>query len=42
MKKYISILIILGAVFCLTGCNTVEGFGEDLEETGDAIESSTY
>ena len=28
----------LGLIFGLAGCNTVEGFGEDVEAAGDAIE----
>jgi len=36
MKK--AIAAILGAAFLLTACNTMEGFGRDIEKTGDKIE----
>lgn len=36
MKK--AIAAILGAAFLLTACNTMEGFGRDVEKTGDKIE----
>jgi predicted small secreted protein len=37
MKK---LLVMWAAVFAvlLTGCNTMEGFGKDMEAAGDAIE----
>lgn len=31
------LLLMLGAA----ACNTVEGFGEDVEEAGDAVEDAT-
>lgn len=41
MKKHFVIWI---AAFCalmgVTACNTMEGFGEDIEAGGDAIEDS--
>ena len=36
MKKLIA--AILGSAFLLTACNTMEGFGRDVEKTGDKIE----
>lgn len=36
MKKVIA--AILGAAFLISGCNTVEGFGRDVEKVGDKIE----
>ena len=35
MKK---LIIILTAMFLLVGCNTWRGFGQDLEEAGEAIQ----
>jgi len=35
------VMILLAGLWCctgLTGCNTVEGAGEDIEDAGDAIE----
>jgi len=42
MKKLLILIMILASSFALTACNTVDGVGEDLEETGEAIESGTY
>lgn len=36
MKKIWMILVMLG-VISLTGCNTIEGAGEDIGAGGDAI-----
>jgi entericidin A len=38
MKKLIA--AILAGSFLLTACNTMEGFGRDVEKTGDNIEKS--
>jgi predicted small secreted protein len=38
MKKLIA--AVFGAAFLLAGCNTMEGFGRDVEKTGDKIEKS--
>ena len=38
MKKLIA--AILASSFLLTACNTMEGFGRDVEKTGDKIEQS--
>ena len=35
MKKVI--IASLAAVFVLTGCNTVKGFGKDVSKTGKAV-----
>ena len=32
------ILLALVAAFVLSGCNTVEGVGKDLKQSGEAIE----
>ena len=35
--------IALAAPFALSGCNTVQGFGEDISATGRAVENvATY
>ena len=36
MKK--AIAAIIGAAFLLGACNTMEGFGRDVEKVGDKIE----
>jgi entericidin A len=37
MKK-IGALLALALAFALAGCNTVKGFGQDLQKVGDKIE----
>jgi len=37
MKKFTSILMVL-CVVALTGCNTMRGFGQDVERAGEAIQ----
>lgn len=32
-------IILMASSFLLAGCNTVEGFGEDLSKLGDKIDS---
>ncbi len=38
MKK-LCILVILASV-ALTGCNTVRGFGQDVEKAGESIQKA--
>lgn len=33
-------IVLLAAMLALAGCNTFEGFGRDVEATGDAIEGT--
>ncbi len=40
MKRLIGCLLIAGAVACLGGCNTVEGFGKDVKAAGGGIEKA--
>lgn len=35
------VLLAIGFAFVLTGCNTVHGFGKDLEKAGDKIQNSS-
>lgn len=39
MKTYWPLALLLLAL-SQVGCNTVEGFGEDVEDAGDAIEDT--
>lgn len=39
MKKWIALLLATSTL-ALTACNTVRGFGRDVEATGDAIENA--
>ncbi|WP_035060848.1 entericidin A/B family lipoprotein [Andreprevotia chitinilytica] len=38
--KRISLLAILLATLAVTGCNTMKGFGQDLQKGGEKIENS--
>lgn len=38
MKKFLVASLV--AVFVLTGCNTIKGFGKDVSKGGDAISNS--
>ncbi|MCW8854603.1 MAG: entericidin A/B family lipoprotein [Gammaproteobacteria bacterium] len=40
MKKLTLIMLLIGFV-SVTGCNTVEGFGKDLQKLGKSIEKKT-
>lgn len=37
MKK-IAVMIMLGLMFVLSGCETMKGLGEDIQKAGEAIE----
>ena len=39
--KVVLLLIAVGVVFSIYGCNTVRGIGEDVEAGGKAIQRST-
>jgi len=38
MRKANLVLLVLFAVFALSGCNTLEGMGKDVKQGGAAIE----
>lgn len=38
MKKLLFLMLI---AFAVTGCNTVQGVGKDIEKAGEAIQKST-
>jgi Entericidin EcnA/B family. len=38
MMKRLMALIVAAAVLTLAGCNTVHGFGQDVEKLGDKIQ----
>ncbi|MDN3521251.1 entericidin A/B family lipoprotein [Halomonas ramblicola] len=43
MKRTLAMLLVtLFTVSLLSGCNTMRGAGEDIEEGGEAIQRSTY
>lgn len=39
--KVVLLLIAVGVVFSIYGCNTVRGVGQDIEKAGEAIQRST-
>lgn len=39
MKNIIT-FVVLGCAVALTGCNTVQGMGKDLEKAGEAVQKS--
>ncbi|HWU82565.1 MAG TPA: entericidin A/B family lipoprotein [Methylophilaceae bacterium] len=40
MKKLIALMLLVSAVV-LTGCNTVNGVGKDLEAAGEAVQRNS-
>ena len=40
-RKILSWCLLAAALLALTGCNTVQGMGKDIEKAGQAIEKST-
>ncbi len=38
MRKILALLLMGGYLITMAGCNTVEGMGEDIEASGEAIE----
>ena len=39
-QRILVTLMLLGMLGTIAGCNTMEGFGRDVEKTGDNIEKS--
>ena len=40
MKKLCIMLVLLGVVLSITGCNTIKGAGKDVESVGDAMKDA--
>lgn len=38
--KLMIVIVTLSAIFSLTACNTMAGFGKDIQQGGEAIERS--
>ncbi|SMC22317.1 Predicted small secreted protein [Andreprevotia lacus DSM 23236] len=36
--KTIATLMLIAAAFAMSGCNTMKGFGKDLQKAGEKIE----
>ena len=41
MKKFIATGVACAFIGLMAGCNTVQGFGKDVEKTGDAIQKDS-
>ena len=41
MKKAIALFVLIAAGTLLTGCNTVHGFGKDVEKVGDKMQEKS-
>jgi predicted small secreted protein len=39
--KLALLVVAVGVVFSIYGCNTVRGVGQDLEKAGEAVQRST-
>jgi len=40
VMKTLPVMILLIATFCLSACNTLQGFGKDLQRSGEVIEKT--
>ena len=40
MKKQSIVFLLLMAAFVLSGCNTVQGVGKDVQRGGEAVEDA--
>lgn len=40
MKKFFVVLLTVGFVTALTGCETMKGLGKDIQKAGEAIEDT--
>ncbi|AQQ10086.1 entericidin A [Sedimentisphaera cyanobacteriorum] len=40
MKKILTILAVLTIIVCISGCNTFEGMGEDIERVGESMQDA--
>ena len=41
MKKTIGLLVLIVVGFMLTACNTVNGFGKDVEKVGEKMQNAS-
>ena len=40
MKKLCIMLVLVGTLLSMTGCNTVKGAGKDIQGVGDAMKDA--
>lgn len=41
MKSLYMLLVVLGTMIAMTGCNTAHGVGQDIEDAGEAVKDAT-
>ena len=41
MKKAIALLLLVGSGVILSGCNTMNGMGKDIERGGEKVQDAT-
>ncbi len=40
MKKFFALLMVISPVLLLNACNTMEGFGKDVQKVGSKVEDA--
>ena len=40
MKRFIAVIVLVGSVAALAGCETMKGAGRDIEDTGTNIQKT--
>ena len=41
MKKAIALLLLVASGFALSGCNTMNGMGKDVERAGEKVQNAS-
>ena len=41
MKKVIALVLLAASAYVLAGCNTVHGFGQDVEKVGEKMQEKS-
>ncbi len=41
MKKAIALLLLVASGFALSGCNTMNGMGKDIERGGEKVQNAS-
>lgn len=40
LRRILTAVVVLGCVIVLAGCNTLRGFGKDVEKAGEGIQKA--
>jgi len=40
LRKIFTTIVVMGCVIVLAGCNTLRGFGKDVEKAGEGIQKA--